>query len=80
MEYLSFLRYLVLGRGREVEQEKTERSEANGRFDENLLDDGTGKILATYDAGDNRTRDGSGRIVGHGDLRLFRFGKDWPTK
>jgi hypothetical protein len=46
-----------------------------GRFDGNLLRDGTGKIAARYDAGDNRTRDRSGRIVGNADLRLFQLGK-----
>lgn len=51
-----------------------------GRFDGNILRDGTGRIVAKYDAWDNRTRDRSGRIVGNGDLRLFQLGKDQPDK
>ena len=50
-----------------------------GRLDGNLIRDGTGKIVAKYDA-DNRTRDRNGRIVGGGDIRLFQLGKDQPKK
>ena len=46
-----------------------------GRMDGNWLRDGTGKLVAKYDAGDNRTRDRSGRIVGDGDQRLRQLGK-----
>jgi len=46
-----------------------------GRMDGNWLRDGTGKLVAKYDAGDNRTRDRSGRIVGPGDQRLRQLGK-----
>ena len=51
-----------------------------GRFDGNWLRDGTGKLVARYDAGDNRTRDATGRIVGNGDLRLLKLGNDHPDK
>jgi hypothetical protein len=52
----------------------------NGRYDGQWLRDGTGKLVARYDAGDNRARDKTGRIVGNGDLRLFQLGKDIPDK
>jgi hypothetical protein len=45
-----------------------------GRFDGDILRDGTGRIVAKYDAGDNRTRDRSGRIVGNGDQRMRQLG------
>jgi hypothetical protein len=44
------------------------------RFDGQWLRDGHLKLVAQYDAGDNRTRDKSGRIIGDGDQR--QLGKD----
>ena len=41
-----------------------------GRTDGNWLRDGTGKLVARYDAWDNRTRTREGKIVGDGDQRL----------
>jgi len=46
-----------------------------GRFDENWLRDGTGKLVARYEKWDNRTRDGNGKIVGNGDQRLRALGE-----
>jgi hypothetical protein len=46
-----------------------------GRFDGSWLRDGTGRLVARYDAGDDRTRDRSGRIVGSGDQRLRALGE-----
>ena len=46
-----------------------------GRMDGAWLRDGTGKLVARYDAGDDRTRDRSGRIVGSGDQRLRALGE-----
>ena len=51
-----------------------------GRMDGNILRDGTGRIVAKFDAWDSRTRDGTGRIVGNGDLRLLQLGKDQSDK
>jgi hypothetical protein len=41
-----------------------------GRMDGDWLRDGTGKLVARYDKGDDRTRDRTGKIVGSGDQRL----------
>jgi len=41
-----------------------------GKMDGNTLRDGTGKILAIYHEGDDRTRDREGKIIGSGDQRL----------
>ncbi len=41
-----------------------------GKVDGNTLRDGTGKILAIYHEGDDRTRDREGKIIGSGDQRL----------
>jgi hypothetical protein len=41
-----------------------------GRWDGNWLRDGTGKLAARYDAGDNRTRTREGKIAGDGDKWL----------
>ena len=46
-----------------------------GRVDGNIMRDGTGKIVARYDAFDNRTRDRSGRIVGPNDQRMRQLPK-----
>ena len=40
------------------------------RRDGAWLRDGTGTVVSRYDAWDGRTRDGRGRIVDDGDLRL----------
>ena len=45
------------------------------RRDGPWLRDGTGKIIARFDAWDNRTRDCNGRIVGVGDQRLRQLGR-----
>lgn len=47
-----------------------------GRFDGRWLRDGTGRLVARYDASDNRTRDATGRIVGDGDQRLRALGAE----
>ena len=39
------------------------------------LRDGTGKLVAKYDKGDDRTRTREGKIVGSGDQRLRQLGK-----
>ena len=44
-----------------------------GKIDGNCLRDGTGKIVARYDEGDDRTRDREGKIVGQGDQRLRKL-------
>ena len=44
-----------------------------GRMDGSWLRDGTGQLVARYDKSDDRTRDGSGRIVGSGDQRLRKL-------
>jgi hypothetical protein len=41
-----------------------------GKISGNWLRDGTGKIVARYDEGDDRTRARDGKIVGKGDQRL----------
>ena len=46
-----------------------------GRQDGNWLRDGTGKLAARYDKGDNRTRTREGKIVGSGDQRMRQLGK-----
>jgi hypothetical protein len=46
-----------------------------GRFDGNWLRDGQGRLVARFDESDGRTRDGTGRIVGDGDLRLRLLGQ-----
>lgn len=51
-----------------------------GRFDGNILRDGTGKIVAKHDKWDDRTRDRNGRIVGNGEQRLRQLGKDEGPK
>ena len=51
-----------------------------GRFDGNILRDGTGRIVARHDSSDDRTRTREGKIVGNGDLRLFQLGKNQPEK
>lgn len=51
-----------------------------GRIDRNWIRDGTGKLVARYDSGDDRTRTRDGVIVGRGDLRLFQLGKERPAK
>ena len=40
------------------------------RMDGAWLRDGTGRLLARYDASDDRTRTREGKIVGDGDQRL----------
>lgn len=40
------------------------------------LRDGTGKLVAKYDEGDDRTRTREGEIVGSGDLRLTQLDTD----
>ena len=37
------------------------------------LPNGTGKLVAKHDNGDNRTRTREGKIVGSGDLRLTQL-------
>jgi hypothetical protein len=51
-----------------------------GRFDGQWLRDGHGKLVAKYDASDDRTRTREGKIIGNGDLRLFQLGKDQTDK
>ena len=46
-----------------------------GKQDGNTLRDRTGKIVAIYHEGDDRTRDRQGRIVGSGDQRLRELDK-----
>ena len=45
-----------------------------GRVDGAWLRDGTGKLVAKYDASDDRTRTREGKIVGDGDQRLRELG------
>jgi hypothetical protein len=45
-----------------------------GKVDGHWLRDGTGRLLARYDASDNRTRTREGKIVGDGDQRLRKLG------
>jgi len=54
---------------------RNRESKIIGRFDGNWLRDGTGKYVARYDAGDNRTRTREGKIVGSGNQRLRHLGK-----
>ena len=46
-----------------------------GRIDRNWIRDETGKLVARYDSGDDRTRTREGVIVGSGDLRLLKLGQ-----
>jgi len=39
------------------------------------LRDGTGKLVAKYNEGDNRTRNREGKIVGSGDQKLRELDK-----
>jgi hypothetical protein len=48
-----------------------------GRVDGAWLRDGTGKLVAKYDASDDRTRTREGKIVGNGDQRLRAIGKNF---
>lgn len=47
-----------------------------GRVDGNWIRNREGKLVAKYDAGDDRTRTREGTIVGSGDQRLIQLGKE----
>ena len=49
-----------------------------GQFDGNWLRDGTGKLLARDDKGDDRTRSADGKIIGDGDQRLVTLNLATP--
>jgi hypothetical protein len=51
-----------------------------GRMDGNWFRDGTGKLVARYDASDDRTRTREGTILGNGDQRLRQLGEDKNPK